>query len=1140
MDWHLRYGLSGMRTSAYLAHRMVNDIFPRLCGHHAPDSIPMKIERIWISILATVWSTIFQLDIVLGQVPMDRGYGARTWTSAVKAVQEGDTTRALDLLASVSPNDSVYERILMGRLDLLVEKGAYSEAGHIALEGAALRSARSGVFATQHVALLYDQGRFDACIQAADSLINARPALHRPHHLKALALQRKGDVNGALRASMENVKRFPLNRAMHFHLAEIAAKEGYPSLSALAGAMAQIVQYGDQMAVRILIQQDGMLNGKYEREPSGVDMRLASDGSQELDELVRSQVALDKKYEVDPDLPYPICRQSHLIFSEVARTQGKGFYHEFYGPLIREIMEKDLFEGYVLHCLASSDIDKVRAVADRGRSKVEAFRAHISKFLDQRYCATPGPDGLLLYRGFGDGGDLGSMGPTNEAVTQRLGQWTFFHPNGYPRSQGSYDADGQESGLWRGWFENGELSFEGNYTKGVAEGLRVTRYVNGAILDSAVYTSGKVTGAHVKFWHMGGVSSRKFLKEDVGDGPVVEYHRDGSPSWRYTLLKGQVDGPVEQFHPNGKSKLNGTLSADVRSGTFTEFHENGTMSDEYSYSAGEVNGPAKQWYPNGERRSEATILNGKQSGQRLEYDAWGTLVSTTSYDEQGRLHGPYEEMRKDGTLSMRAEYSKDMLMRYTWFDRTGKVLTEAKRSKGKFDFVSYHPSGAPNGQGTYLAEGGKDGRWEYRYPDGTLDAVEIYEDGEQVGERIDYDPCGSKRSVDRPYTEGGEKYLQHIEYYPSGAIKEVGTTKKGVYEGVYERYGPDGVKWAIEYYYEDEREGWQFYFDRSGRPWYSEKLSGGLLAERMTYDTTGAVLEHLTIPPGKAVIEQHWPDGSVLSTEEYLNGERHGRIRYFYPDGKLELEGEYRGGERAGTWTSLYPNGRTRYTSTYVDGRLEGVRSEYSMDGTIASSYTYVFGQLQGEGKEYHVDGSVASRRAYVNDVRHGPMVDLDPTGAIQAVRFYHKGELLGYGVPGRDGSVVDTIPLSDANAELTTVYPSGGPARSMRFRNGVIDGEFKEYSSTGSLLESGTFQCGMQVNERVIYHANGRPRSVTPYSDGLIHGASLFYRPDGTLEERITYVHGVQHGPWTVHDAKGQTTVTYIMQNNNVIAIRR
>ncbi|MBL7951088.1 MAG: hypothetical protein JNM62_05155 [Flavobacteriales bacterium] len=1075
------------------------------------------------------------------QIPQDMAHGSQVWSEAVKLIQDHDTVGAIDALATVNRNDSIYERVLSARLDLLIELKRYAEADEVALMGRALNAERSGRFAIKHVALLFDMEKYPACIAAADSLIAQRPGLLRPRHLRALALAKNGDKQGSLRQLMSNAREFPYNRDAHLLLTSIAAEEGYVALSAMAGAMAQVVRYDDEMASALLTYQDGLLNGTVEKKPSGYDLSITGDDVTELDQLIGSRMAMDKKYKVEPDLTYPFCRQSHLLFTQVAQGSAKGFYHEFYGPLIKEIMEKDLFEGYVYHCLSSSEYPKVRSVAERNRSKITDFRKAMAAFLQSNYgIRADGADQVRKFHGYNDDGDLSSIGGTNDAATLRTGEWTFYQDNGLLSSQGRYDDEGEEVGLWRTWYDNGMPRSKGEYTNGELDGYVVNYYGNGQVMDSATVRAGKKEGLYTGHRYMGGQAWQKQMTNDMSNGEVLEFHPDGTRKWTYAHLQGKINGPVKQTGPDGAVLTEGTYESDKRVGVYTNHYAGAGRSDEYNFAAGLAQGPYKEWHRNGAVSYEGELVQDKNVGERRKYDEWGMLERVDHFDTQGRMDGIRKEFTPDGALLMESEYSRDLLVRYTYYDRQGAVKSTAKRSQGKFDFHGFYIDGKERVKGTYLDEGAKTGTWRYVYPDGTTDAVENYKDGKEEGDQLRYDGAGALSSKETAYGHDGHEYSQYTRYYPSGAVMEAGQRKGDQFEGIYTRQGPDGVRWALEYYVDGERDGWQEYFDMDGDRWYSERLQGGAITERINYDTAGVAFEHIRFLPGQFTLLNHYPNGKVASSESFLNGTRHGVFKWFYPDGTLEIEGSYRCGSRDGAWKYYHINGKKRMEQTYAHGRLNGTSTEYYPDGTLESKYDYSNGELHGQVVDHAATGKLSSSATYANGVRHGRVTNHTIDGTPTMARFYHKGELVAYGMPAADGTVTDTVKVESGLVTLRTDYAPGKPARTLTYRNGILHGEFKEYDPAGQLIRDVVYKSDERDGISKEYHANGKPQRTMEHVDGLQHGEELVYRANGTLKERITYSYGVKHGPWVLYNEQGKPEVTVIMRNNDAVHIQR
>src|SRR5690606_32852112 len=226
---------------------------------------------------------------------------------------------------------------------------------------------------------------------------------------------------------------------------------------------------------------------------------------------------------------------------------------------------------------------------------------------------------------------------------------------------------------------------------------------------------------------------------------------------------------------------------------------------------------------------------------------WGAPTHLYRYDDQGRLQGVAEEFNGDGTRSAEFEYNKDLLVRYRFYHRDGRVLSEAKRVKGKFDLKGHHPDGGVRVEGTYLDEGAKDGVWKYYFPDGTLDSEESHAKGVATGTQYHYRSDGTKSGEDVAYERNGVAYQSYTRYYPSGAVRQQGQWKGNVLEGVVRAYHPDGNPESVNYYRNGEHHGWQDYYDPGGVPHYSERKENGFLLERVTYDGEGNEYERVHV-----------------------------------------------------------------------------------------------------------------------------------------------------------------------------------------------------------------------------------------------------------------------------------------------------
>jgi antitoxin component YwqK of YwqJK toxin-antitoxin module len=1071
------------------------------------------------------------------QEQRDMGHGAAVIKRSLQLIEATDSTQADALLATVHRSDSLYERAVYIRMQLATYRDRYEDALVLAEQGAGLQGALLSDLLTIRAGLLFDLKRFTACVAACDSLIERFPGRARGHHLKALALWELGERGMATQQLMANARRFPYHRDTHAMIARKAADQGYVSLGALAASMALVVRFDDSGAEGMLTLVDELLAGNHQGRADGSDF---GDPERwvELDQIIKSKVAMDARYKVKPDLSFAFCRQSHLLFTEVLKMEHEeGTWGAFYLPVVKAIMNNDLFEGYVYSALTSSSLDKVKALGEKNKSKVTEFRSRIATSVEADYVTFPEP-GMTepAYHAYYDDADLSGYGPLNSAKNGRAGTWTFFHANGAKSAAGTYLPTGEKTGVWWNWHDTGVPSSQAAYEKGEMTGPFITYHTNGAMRDSCMLRNGNREGRCCAYRPSGGISTCKEAVKNVWSGPVEEYHPAGAIHWRYTLKDEKTDGKVEQFYTDGSTQFTGSYALDTRTGTWTEYHPDGQRSEERTFVDGAATGPLTIWHGNGTVRTKGNLNKGSRTGEFFEYDKWGTPRERYNYDDQGRTQGIQESMDDRGHVYMRTEHNRDLLMRYTYFDKANKVLSEGTRSKGKFNLVGYSSDGRLRVKGTYLDEGLKDGKWEYFYPDGTLDSEENMDKGSSVGEQKYFGTDGTLTRKFTTYEQNGKTYERYEEYYASGAVKERGYRQDRTYEGVYTKYAPDGTVLSEEYYVDGERSGWQHYYDASGMLVYTERIENGALMERTSHDDKGVKYEHIRVPVGAFVLETHYPSGKVSLRAELMNGRFHGKVTWYYPNGSTEVTANFLDDERHGLWTSFHPNGKKRTELNYRMGTIHGSSQEWHPSGARKSEFNYRNGSIEGTSTELHENGRTAFVRDYSNGVLHGRHISHDVGGTPQMVRFYHKGTLIGHASINADGSFTDTIPADPGVAVLKTTFPSGGPAREMNYRNGDLNGAFKEYHANGKLMEESQWRLDQAEGTTKEYYPSGQLHRATPYVDGLIHGEAITYHENGKVKETITYRHGVKQGAWTLHDSTGKVVTTYKVRNDDVV----
>ncbi|WP_341221242.1 toxin-antitoxin system YwqK family antitoxin [Polaribacter atrinae] len=110
-----------------------------------------------------------------------------------------------------------------------------------------------------------------------------------------------------------------------------------------------------------------------------------------------------------------------------------------------------------------------------------------------------------------------------------------------------------------------------------------------------------------------------------------------------------------------------------------------------------------------------------------------------------------------------------------------------------------------------------------------------------------------------------------------------------------------------------------------------------------------------------------------IETEGVMKGrERVGNWKYFYPDGIIMSEENYKNGKLHGPQIIYYQDGQVTEFSNYKNGLLDGTSSKYASNGVLIQELTYENGELNGLAKFFELDGQLLETGNYKNGLRVG------------------------------------------------------------------------------------------------------------------------------------------------------------------------
>src|ERR1017187_6569298 len=81
-----------------------------------------------------------------------------------------------------------------------------------------------------------------------------------------------------------------------------------------------------------------------------------------------------------------------------------------------------------------------------------------------------------------------------DAEGKRQGSWAVYKDNKIDE-KGVYQ-DGKKTGIWKGWYPNGNLKFEITFDKGRQFGKAVLYYENGKVSEQGIWENNRWVGAY--------------------------------------------------------------------------------------------------------------------------------------------------------------------------------------------------------------------------------------------------------------------------------------------------------------------------------------------------------------------------------------------------------------------------------------------------------------------------------------------------------------------------------------------------------------------------------------------------------------------------------------------------------------------
>ncbi|MCU0431892.1 MAG: toxin-antitoxin system YwqK family antitoxin [Bacteroidia bacterium] len=279
--------------------------------------------------------------------------------------------------------------------------------------------------------------------------------------------------------------------------------------------------------------------------------------------------------------------------------------------------------------------------------------------------------------------------------------------------------------------------------------------------------------------------------------------------------------------------------------------------------------------------------------------------------------------------------------------------------------------------------------------------------------------------------------------------------------------------------------------------------------------------------------------GIPTITYTYKNGRKDGPKQIFDENGLLKREEPFRNDTIHGTVREFFAGGKVQQTIPFTEGRENGTGFEFDTTGTIITITEYKGGFVksterlnrrdanglkQGVWKEFYPNGKTHIEGRYLNDKKNGYFKEYNEKGNLLSITKWENGVL------------VKNPPELATIETVTTRHRNGRPKEVGNYKDGVPEGVFKQYDTSGVIIGSEQYKDGILISEGILdsknlqqghwkeYHETGELRAEGDYKNGVRVGDWVFYYPNGKTDQKGKYdSRGRPAGVWKWYYDNGQ-----------------
>jgi len=281
--------------------------------------------------------------------------------------------------------------------------------------------------------------------------------------------------------------------------------------------------------------------------------------------------------------------------------------------------------------------------------------------------------------------------------------------------------------------------------------------------------------------------------------------------------------------------------------------------------------------------------------------------------------------------------------------------------------------------------------------------------------------------------------------------------------------------------------------------------------------------ERLTTPHGKFFF---YMDLELFNQLHVTNFKLKGKTRF------LCQQGTFVDGRENGKWLLFYPDGTILNTQDFVNGKLHGQFTTYDKYGNIEIKGNYVDGERDGEWLfEFGAQKVIYEKGVLKSSLMVEKPKKEKKKSNKSVVIFDRKSEqsqrtaVKGLTAPNPTRTHVEYMTVGAYNEKFKTAYQLAMESKFVHvkgeFVNGYEEGKWLTFYPDGKVNNEGNFLKGKLHGEWKTFYPTGKVKEVTNYVNGNLDGLSTTYDEQGKIKIKGNYIAGKMDGTWVFDEGK-------------------